>query len=143
MTRAPFLRASVAPLSAWLLLSACAAGTPAACPAGTEPATVAEAFLGRAVRDRPEVTDAEWDSFLREVVTPAFPDGLTAHDTTGQWRGADGAILRERSKALVLVMPGADIAAAQARLRPVAEGWKRRFAQESVLTSYRSACVAF
>ncbi|MGG5820179.1 DUF3574 domain-containing protein [Falsiroseomonas sp. HW251] len=126
------------------LLAGCAAtGAEMACPAGTQAATVAEAFLGRAVRDRADVSDAEWDAFLREVVTPAFPDGATAHDTLGQWRGADGTVLRERSKLLVLVLPGADAAAAQARLRPVEDAWKRRFNQESVLTSYRTACVGF
>jgi hypothetical protein len=113
------------------------------CPPGTQAATVAEAYLGRSVRDRAEVTDAEWDAFLREVVTPSFPDGLTALDATGQWRRPDGTILRERSKVLLLVLPAQDAATARARLRPVEEEWKRRFRQQSVLTTYRAACVGF
>ncbi len=126
------------------LLAGCAApGAGPACPVGTEAATVAEAYFGRSVRDRPEVTDAEWDAFLREVVTPAFPDGLTALDGAGQWRRTDGAILRERSKLLVLVLPGQDAAAARARLAPVEAEWKARFRQQSVLTAYRAACAAF
>jgi hypothetical protein len=127
------------------LLAGCAAagGAPPACPAGTEAATVAEAYFGRNVRDRAEVSEAEWTAFLAEVVTPAFPDGLTALDGRGQWRGRDGRILREGSKVLLLVLPGQDAAAARGRLHPVEEAWKARFRQESVLTVYRPACVGF
>ena len=49
------------------------------------------------------VTDAEWQAFVDEAITPRFPDGLTVFDARGQWRGADGAIGRERSKALLIV----------------------------------------
>ncbi len=127
------------------LLAGCTAagGAPPPCPAGTAGATVAEAYFGRNVRDRAEVSEAEWTAFLAEVVTPAFPDGLTALDGQGQWRGRDGRILREGSKVLLLVLPGQDTAAARTRLRPVEDAWKARFRQESVLTVYRPACVSF
>nr|WP_232475074.1 DUF3574 domain-containing protein [Roseomonas rubea] len=124
------------------MAGACAAPPPA-CPQGTEAATVSEAYFGRNVRDRAPVSEAEWRAFLADTVTPAFPDGLTALDGLGQWRGRDGRILQEESKVLVLVLPGQDVATARARLRPVEEEWKRRFRQQSVLTVHRSACVAF
>jgi hypothetical protein len=124
------------------LAAACAAPPPA-CPPGTEAATVSEAYFGRNVRDRAPVSEAEWRAFLADTVTPAFPDGLTALDGRGQWRGRDGRILQEESKVLVLVLPGQDATAARARLRPVEEEWKRRFRQQSVLTVHRQACVAF
>ena len=135
----------LAPL-ALLLLSGCAgtfADAPATCPPGTEAATIAEAYFGRSVSGRPEVSDAEWAAFLGEVVTPAFPAGLTALDAIGQWRGGDGIVLRERSKLLVLVLPGQDAQVARARIMPVEQAWKQRFQQQSVLTTYRAACVAF
>lgn len=135
-------RGGAAPLCLLLLLPACAA-TPPPCPAGTEPATVAEAYFGRSVRGRAEVTEAEWRAFLADAVTPAFPDGLTAFDAAGQWRGREGRILRERSKMLTLVLPNATAEQARARLRPVEEAWKARFRQHSVLTVYRAACVGF
>lgn len=124
------------------LLAACAPGE-APCPTGTQAATVAEAYFGRNLRDRDPVTEAEWHAFLADTVTPAFPDGLTAHDGFGQWRGPDGRIVRETSKVLMVVLPGADVAAARARLRPVEDAWKSRFRQQSVLTVYRGACVGF
>jgi hypothetical protein len=132
----------LAAAAAGLLLAACAGGPPP-CPAGTEAATVSEAYFGRNVRDRAPVSEAEWHAFLADTVTPAFPDGLTALDGLGQWRNREGRILQEDSKVLVLVLPGQDAATARARLRPVEEEWKRRFRQQSVLTVHRQACISF
>ncbi|MBB3897073.1 DUF3574 domain-containing protein [Roseococcus suduntuyensis] len=127
-----------------LLLAACATPQPpAACPPGLQQATVAEAYFGRTSPARAEITEEEWRGFLADTVTPAFPDGLTALDGAGQWRDARGRILLERSKVLVLVLPGTDPAAARARLLPVENAWKARFNQQSVLTVLRGACVSF
>jgi hypothetical protein len=125
-----------------LLATACAAPPPS-CPDGTQAATVAEAYFGQSRRDAPPIAEAEWRDFLAGTVTPAFPDGLTVLDGRGQWRRPDGTILSEASKVLVLVLPGADAAAARARLRPVEDAWKARFRHQSVLTVYRHACVGF
>lgn len=130
-------------LAAALLLSACAAGGEAACPAGTQSATVAEAYFGRSVRGRDPVSEAEWRAFLADTVTPAFPDGLSVIESRGQWRGGDGRIIEEASKVLVVVLPRADAATAAARLRPVEDAWKTRFRQGSVMTVLRRACVGF
>jgi hypothetical protein len=123
-------------------LAACAGGE-APCPAGTAQATVAEAYFGRAVPGRAEVTEAEWRGFLDDTVTPAFPDGLTVLDGFGQWRSPQGRGASSASKVLVLVLPGADAATARSRMQPVEDGWKRRFRQQSVMTLYRGACVGF
>lgn len=131
-----------AALGVLLLLAGCATA-PQRCPVGASPATIAEAYFGRNVKTRAPVTDAEWARFMAEVVTPAFPDGLTVLDGTGQWRNAAGQISREDSKVLLLVLPGQDQAAASARLAPVTAAWKARFAQELVLTMFRAGCAAF
>jgi hypothetical protein len=131
-----------AALGLLLLLAGCAAA-PEACPVGAGPATIAEAYFGRNVKGRAPVTEAEWARFMAEIVTPAFPDGLTVLDGMGQWRNAAGQISREDSKALLLVLPAQDQAAASARLAPVAAAWKARFAQESVLTVFRAGCAGF
>ena len=132
-----------AALGALLLLMAGCATAPPSCPIGTAPATIAEAYFGRNVKSRAPVTEAEWARFMAEIVTPAFPDGLTVLDGMGQWRNAAGQISREDSKALLLVLPAQDQAAASARLAPVAAAWKARFAQESVLTVFRAGCAGF
>ena len=135
-------RAILALLAPALLAGACAAPPPAAsaCPAGLQPATTAEAFFGRNAGGREVVTDAAWARFLDETVTPAFPDGLTVLDGAGQWRGASGSISRERSKLLVVALPGATAAEAAARLAPVTAAYRTRFGQESVLVTTRSGC---
>jgi hypothetical protein len=138
--RAALRRAALPALA--LLPAACATPAPP-CPPGTQAATMAEAYFGQSRRDAPDITEAEWRDFLAATVTPAFPDGLTVLDGRGQWRRPDGSILSEPSKVLVLVLPGADAAAARARLRPVEEAWKARFRHQSVLTVYRGACVGF
>lgn len=124
-------------------LAAGCAGTQPPCPAGTQAATVAEAYFGRDIRGRAPVTEAEWQGFLDDTVTPAFPDGLTTVEGTGQWRGPDGRIVRERSKVVTLVLPETTAAQARARIRPLEQVWTARFRQDSVLTVYRSACVGF
>jgi hypothetical protein len=129
-----------------LLLAGLAAGCAATeppCPAGSQRATIAEAYFGRDIRGRAPVTDAEWRDFLDDTVTPAFPDGFTTLDGAGQWRGTDGRILREASKVVTLVLPGATAEQARSRLRPLEQAWKSRFRQDAVLTVYRSGCVGF
>ena len=124
------------------LLAACAA-TPPACPAGTSPATTLEAFFGRNSGGREVVDDAAWARFMDEVVTPAFPDGLTVLDGAGQWRNREGRIGRERSKVLVVAMPGATPAEAVARVAPVRRAYTARFAQESVMIATLDGCIGF
>ena len=69
-----------------MLLAGCATQPALVCPAGTEAATVAEAYFGRSLRTGGEIGEDAWSAFLAEIVTPAFPDGLTALDGAGQWR---------------------------------------------------------
>src|SRR5438270_3440996 len=49
------------------------------------------------------ISESQWKTFLRQEVTPRFPQGLTVWQAGGQWRRADGTIVRERSKVLLLV----------------------------------------
>lgn len=133
-------------LAVALALSACAAPPAApviACPDGLRQGVVAELFFGRNRDGAQVVGEAAWDAFLATEVTPRFPDGLTVLDAIGQWRGADGHAGREASKLLILALPGASPAEAASRLEPLAEAYRRRFQQESVLRLLRPACIGF
>jgi hypothetical protein len=77
------------------------------------------------------VSDSAWAGFLREVVTPLFPDGLTVYSAFGQWREPDRRVLREESFVLEVVHraePDAEIA-----FRDIAARYKARFCQQSVM----------
>jgi hypothetical protein len=87
------------------------------------------------------VSEPQWRAFLRDVVTPHFPQGLTVWEAGGQWRRADGAIVKERSKVLLLVHD--DSAAVRASIADIVERYKQSFKQESVLWETARVCAAF
>ncbi|MDZ4811092.1 MAG: DUF3574 domain-containing protein [Pseudomonadota bacterium] len=88
------------------------------------------------------VVDAvQWGQFLTDVVTPAFPDGLTWFDAQGQWRGSSNRVEQEHARLIVLLHAGD--AATQSRVDLIAESYKRVFAQESVLQERAAVCARF
>ena len=111
------------------------------CPSGTRHYAEYRLFFGRGSGDEEVVSDSDWRAFLADEVTPRFPDGLTVLDAAGQWRASSGEIERERSKLLlVLAEPGAD---GMRRTEEIAEAYKSRYGQGSVLRTVGSACATF
>ena len=77
------------------------------------------------------VSDSAWAAFLREVVTPRFPDGLTVYRAEGQWRGDDSRIVHEETFVLEVVHradPDAEVV-----FRDIAQDYRSRFCQTSVM----------
>ena len=93
-----------------------------------------------AARPKGSVSELEWQLFLRDEVTPRFPNGMTVWDAEGQWRGPDGKVGHERTKVLLLVHP--DTEAARNAVRAVISGYRKSFEQESVLWETSHVCVA-
>jgi len=108
-------------------------------PAGT--AHVRTTLYFGLTRPTGRVSEDEWRTFLRQQVTPRFPDGLTVWEAQGQWRRSDGRISRERSKVLLLVHD--DTVLARATLGEIVTAYKQRFEQESVLWESSSVCATF
>jgi NADPH-dependent 2,4-dienoyl-CoA reductase/sulfur reductase-like enzyme len=95
-------------------------------------------------RNRPgggTVSDAEWKSFLADVVTPRFPLGVTVLEATGQWKGTTGEVERERSEIVTLFHP--DTEPARLAVQEIAREYKRRFQQEAVLRERVLTCARF
>ncbi len=87
------------------------------------------------------IDEADWRRFLADTVTPRFPDGLTVYETRGQWRGEDGRIQGEHSRAVEIVHAGDP--AALARIAEIADEYKRRYRQEAVLVISHAAMACF
>jgi hypothetical protein len=123
-----------------VLLGTGCATTPPRCAAGLEPAVNEMIYFGTATPDG--VVSAEaWDAFLRDVVTPRFPQGLTTWDAAGQWRSADGSLTREASHVLNLVH-AADEKSEEA-VQVIVNEYKRQFRQEAVLRVSADSCTSF
>ena len=129
-----------------LVLAPALAGTAGAqlveCRGGQKPTQVAELMFGRNVGARFAVSESQWGRFVDQEIMARFPEGLTVYDAGGQWRDrASNKILRERSKVVQIVLPGHDDD--MTRLSEIAETYKARFKQQSVITIVRPACVSF
>jgi hypothetical protein len=112
-----------------------------ACPAGQEPLRTAQLFFGRNVGGKPAVSQAAFQKFVDEELTPRFPDGLTVMDGGGQWRGNENQLIREASKVVLIVLPRKGDTSR--RIDAVRGAYKQRFNQESVLLVTQAACVSF
>jgi hypothetical protein len=86
------------------------------------------------------VSELEWQLFLRDEVTPRFPDGLTAWDARGQWRAPAGSLEHEQSKVLLLVHP--DTPTARQSIQQVIAAYRKAFEQQAVLWETARVCVA-
>jgi hypothetical protein len=112
------------------------------CRGGQKPAQVAELMFGRNIGTRTAVNESQWVRFVDREIMSRFPEGLTVYNAAGQWRDlGSNKILREPSKVVQIVLPGRDDDIA--RLNEIAEIYKARFKQQSVITIVRPACVSF
>jgi hypothetical protein len=129
-------------LAALLAVGACASPqAPAAptCSAPLKPAVEVDLYFGRERERGGEVSEAQWAAFLNEEVTPRFPDGLSVLDVRGQYRNPAGAIERERTKLLVVVV--FDAPAHAAKVQAVVEAYRRRYGQHSVFRVEHPVCA--
>jgi hypothetical protein len=86
--------------------------------------------FGLGIRDTAFVSEAQWDAFIRDVVTPRFPQGFAWFRTEGQWQYADGKIAKEPGRVIELIhVPDA---ATEAKVVEIAEWFAKRFDQEAV-----------
>ena len=108
---------------------------------GLRAAHLERLYFGRNIGDSAVVSDSAWAVFVREIITPAFPEGSTVWDAAGQWRAPDGSVVRERSfvvELLHLVTPDVE-----QRVQRVMDDYKRRFAQQSVLRMVTNVRASF
>jgi hypothetical protein len=121
-----------------LVLTACTTMQPARY---SEAVLADRLFCGLAIPGGGEVSEAEWRAFVADEVTPRFPEGLTIWRAEGQWRGPDGAIVREPSLVIeILHRPDLRI---DEKIVAIAEAYKTRFKQDAVLRVTMPARMEF
>ena len=127
-------------IAALLPLGGCAS-LPSVCVPPAQPMMHAEMFFGRSAGAR-LVSERQFAAFLATEITPRFPDGLTVVDARGQWRDRDrGVVAHEQSKLVKIIF--ADDAGKRAALDAIAERYKQKFHQQSVLIALQPTCASF
>ena len=90
---------------------------------------------------RGSVAEAEWDTFLRDVVVPRFPSGLTITYAKGHWQAAGEPLQREASRVLEIVYD--ETPHHDRRIEEIASTYKATFQQDSVMVIRMPASVCF
>jgi hypothetical protein len=92
--------------------------------------------------DRGAWSEARWQRFLDEEMTPEFPAGFSVVDAYGQWQSSrDGKIYGLISKVVVILHPATPDD--EARIERVRAKFKTLTDQESVLRGTQPATVTF
>ena len=123
-----------------LAISACSSTYIVRCKDGYQLAVHDSLYFGTA-KPGGVVSSEDWVRFLENTVTPRFPKGLTSSRASGQWRGADGEIVREDSHVLQLLRP--DDAESEKAIRELIDIYKTEFKQEAVLRTTIHTCASF
>jgi hypothetical protein len=112
------------------------------CSRSQEPRVLVQLLFGRGKGDGSSVTQEDWGVFVAQEITPRFPDGFTVIDSKGQWLNPQqGAIVKEDSKVVEIVLPGANYDAD--KVDAVIDAYKRQFRMQSVGLIVQTACVRF
>ncbi len=101
-----------------------------------------ELYFGRNIPTGGTVSDAQWQQFLNDYVTPAFPDGLTVLDASGQWKDTQsGQIIQEKSNVLILIHD--HTTTQDSLIETLRNHYKRLFEQQSVMRVDQKVKVNF
>ena len=100
-----------------------------------------ELVFGMSRANGPDITEAEFQSFVDDQVTPRFPDGLTVLSGNGQFRDSRGTIVQEKSKLLILLYPFTR--ASSKKVDDIRAEYQGMFQQQSVLRVDEEQCVSF
>ena len=98
-------------------------------------------IFGMSTPDGMNVTKKQWNSFLKNYVTPAFKEGFTVIDAYGQYLCKKNKIVKENSKILLLLHNNTK--QQKTSITSIINCYKKLFQQESVLKISSSPNVSF
>ena len=122
------------------ILTGCGFTQPLIC-LPSEQAVITEALYFGTAKPGGIVTAMQWESFVSDVVMPAFPDGLTSWTASGRWRTATGIVEQETSHVLQLMHDGSQ--KNDAAIQHLMQTYKNEFHQESVMRVRSPGCRSF
>ena len=112
------------------------------CRAHEQPAIVDSLYFGTAMPSGSgRVSADDWQRFLADVITPRFPEGLTAWAAAGQWRSDSGELHKEDSYVLHVVHK--DEQKYEVAVHEIVTDYKARFRQEAILRVRTFTCMSF
>lgn len=125
-----------------LLLAGCQLQQPdsASCQVGSAMQQT-QLWFGLSKPDGQSISTQQWQHFVDQVITPAFPQGLSVVEARGQWLGNDGVRVSENSRGLLLIYPASKEKSYAIDL--IRTRYQQLFAQESVMRIDQPVCVAF
>ena len=87
------------------------------------------------------VAETDWEEFVEQEITPRFPEGMTVLSARGQFKNSSGAIVRENTKVVVLLVPpGGD---AMDVIDEIMQAYRQRFQRNFFLRTLEEVCVLF
>lgn len=107
----------------------------------TYPKVATYVLFGRNIPAGGEVSDQQFNDFLDNVITPAFPSGLTVFDAYGQWRNQDGSKVQQKTKVLWIVGNGSK--ADSDAIHKIVKTYRERFGGAGVLIQTSPATAEF
>jgi hypothetical protein len=84
-----------------------------------------ELYFGARLAHGSLISPEAWEAFLAEVITPAFPDGLTVLEASGQMKDSSGTIRRQPTWVVVVLRPVSSLH--DQRIRAVIGSFRSRF----------------
>jgi hypothetical protein len=102
-----------------------------------------ELYFGLDRAGAPQVSDDEWQEFVREVITPRFPEGLTVLNGAGQWRDTNGTVVREPSRIVIILRPVEHSESSDRAIEEIRSEYVKRFEQDAVMRVDSAVRVAY
>jgi len=127
-------------LSALIQTGGCLSARAPACLPGEHPAVLESLYFGT-TKPGGNVSPEEWAAFVKDIVTPAFPEGLTSWQASGQWQQSTGAIEYETSR--ILQLTHEQNMAKEAAIRRIMIIYQQTFQQDAVMRVRSPACLSF
>lgn len=127
-------------LSELIQTAGCLSARTPACLPGEHPAVLESLYFGTA-KPGGIVSPEEWTAFVKDIVTPAFPEGLTSWQASGQWRKSTGAIEYETSR--ILQLTHEQNMAKEVAIQRIMITYQHTFQQDAVMRVRSPACLSF